>query len=142
MKSTPLPRRGAFSMKFRIHIAVVMVLALLINSVCLCAGGGPKCAATSCSAHEHHSTCPAHERHNRSRGNHECCQNAACSNPSEIGADRDSVAANHFPATAPVVVRAPILDLAEAATILLPTTEAHSPPVAVPVFLAIRSLLL
>jgi hypothetical protein len=124
-------------MKGRIQISIIAILALLMNSVCLCAAAGPKCAAASCTAHEHSDTCPAHQRHQNSPGGHECCQTVACSKPTEIRADT-----NHLPGPPLIIVRAPILDLPNLAGRLLPLREAHSPPSVVPVFLAIRTLLL
>jgi hypothetical protein len=115
---------------------------LLINSVCLCATAVPSCTASSCAAHESHGGCPAHSQHRDSRGGHQCCQSAACDGPTEIGADTGSLAGNHVPAPLSAVVGATIFDLGDAQQRLIATREAHSPPSAVPVFLAIRSLLL
>jgi hypothetical protein len=129
-------------MKRRIQIAIIAILALLINSVCVCAAVGPNCRVASCAAHEHHDTCPAHQRHQNSRSGHDCCQTSACSNPTEIRADTASHTSNHLPGPPITIVRAPILDLANLAARLLPLREAHSPPSAVPVFLTIRTLLL
>jgi hypothetical protein len=130
------------SMRQHIYIILAAALALLINSVCLCAAATPGCTAASCAAHEHSGTCPAHRSHGESRGSHKCCQTAACSSQTEISADTDSAAASHLPLTSSVVIRVPIFHLAENATRLSRIVAAHSPPVAVPVFLAIRTLLL
>ena len=135
-------RPDAISMRRRINITIVAVLALLVNSVCLCAGAAPICSAASCAAHERDGTCPSHRGHHESPGSHECCQTAACSNPTEIGTNTDSLAGNHLPAPPFSIVRVPIFDLGAAQLRLVATTEAHSPPPAVPVFLAIHALLL
>jgi hypothetical protein len=129
-------------MRRQFNIAIVAVLALLVNSVCLCAGAVPNCSAASCAAHERDGTCPSHRGHQESPGNHECCQTAACRNPTEIRANTDSLAGNLVPAPLSAIVRTPIFDVGAAQLKLIATREAHSPPSAVPVFLAIHSLLL
>jgi hypothetical protein len=126
----------------RIYIAMIAMLALLINSVCLCAAVVPSCAAASCAAHAHQRACPEHQHHQDSPGGHECCHMAACGGPTAIRNATDFHAGNHLAAPLLTIVRAPILDAADMAARLLTTRQAHSPPPAVPVFLAIRSLLL
>ena len=126
----------------RIQISIVAVFALMINSVCFCVVAVPSCTEASCAAHERHDSCPAHQGHQDSGGRNECCQTTACSSPTEIGANTDSLQGNHLPATLFAIVRAPIFDLRDPLLRLVATREAHSPPSAVPVFLAIRSLLL
>jgi hypothetical protein len=126
----------------RVQTSLVAVFALMLNGVCLCAAAIPSCTAASCAAHERQGTCLAHQRHQDPRGSHECCQTPACSSPTEIGAGTDSHAGNRLQAPLFNIVRVPIFDLGDPALRLLATREAHSPPSAVPVFLAIRSLLL
>ena len=128
-------------MRQHIYILVIAALALMINSVCLCAAATPGCTPL-CAALEYNGTCPAHQRHQNSRGGQQCCQTAACSSPGEIRADTDSHAANYFRVSSSLAIRAPILDLATVAAGLVPLTEAHLPPLTVPVFLAIRTLVL
>ena len=125
----------------RIQISIVAILALIINSVCFCAAAEPSCPAASCAIHEHHGTCPAHQRHQDSHGGHGCCQTAACSSPTKIASDTDSLAENHLPAPGFAIVREPIFDPGDVA-LRLANREAHSPPSAVPVFLALHTLLL
>lgn len=129
-------------MRQHIYILVIAALALMINSVCLCAAATPGCTPALCAALEYNGTCPAHQRHQDSRGGHQCCQTAACSSPGEIRADTDSHAANYLRVSSSLAIRAPILDLATVAAGLVPLTEAHLPPLTVPVFLAIRTLVL
>src|ERR1700730_10696226 len=109
-------------MRPRIYILIVAALALLLNSVCLCAAATHDCTAASCAPHEHSGTCPAQQQRGESRGNHECCQTAACS-PVAIGADTDSLAAAHFPVMLPVIFRAPIIDLVSALARFGPITD-------------------
>jgi hypothetical protein len=134
--------QNAFPMTRRIQISIVAALALIINSVCLCVAAMPSCTASSCAAHERHGACPPHSQHRDSHGGHQCCQSAACGGPTEIGASTDSLGGNHVPAPLPAIIRAPIFDLGDAPLRLIAPREAHSPPSAVPVFLAFRSLLL
>ena len=122
-----------------IWISIVAALALMINGVCLCSPAVPGCTAASCPAHEHHGTCPAHGDDQDSCAGHVCCEAAAYGSSTKIASDPDSLGENRLPP--PVFARAPILDLSNAAVMLVAMREAHSPPV-VPVFLAIRSLLL
>jgi len=129
-------------MLFRIQIAIVAILALLINSVCLCAAATPNCSTASCAAHERQGTCPMHSHHQNSRGGHECCQEAACTSSAEVRSDSDSVGTNHPALQAIATIGAPMFDLIEGAARLVVTTSPHAPPGAVPLFLAIRSLLL
>jgi hypothetical protein len=65
-----------------------------------------------------------------------------CGSPTEIGANTDLLAGNHLPAPLCAIVRGPIFDLGDPPLRLIAPMEAHSPPLAVPVFLALRSLLL
>src|SRR5712691_9998977 len=127
-------------MKRRIQISIIAILALLVNGLCTCAAtAAPGCSAPSCAAHENRGTCPAHQRHQGS--GHGCCQTAPCSSSTAISTDTNSHAANHLAPPA-LAIGPPLRDLGEVAARLSPITAAHSPPFAVPVFLAIRTLLL
>ena len=129
-------------MLFRLQISIVLILAFLVNSACACAAAKPDCSMASCAAHERHGACPMHGHHQNSRGGHECCQEAACSGPAEVSSDSDSVGASHFVLQFPATIGALIVDHVEGAARLAVMTTQHSPPSAVPLFLAIRSLLL
>lgn len=129
-------------MKRRVHIAIVAVLALMINSVCLCAAAVPECTAAARGVREHHGTCPAHQQPQNSRAGHDCCQTAACNSATVVGAETDAHAINHLSAPPPTIFRTPVFDLAVVASRFHPTWEVHSRPPGVPIFLAIRTLLL
>src|SRR6266849_8877398 len=129
-------------MKRRTQISIIAILALLVNGLCTCAGAAaPNCSAPSCAAHENHGACPAHQRHHESSSGHGCCQTAACSSSTAISTDTYSHAANH-PAPPALAIGMLLRDLGVATARLAPITAAHSPPFAVPVFLALLTLLL
>src|SRR5713226_3775232 len=129
-------------MKRRIQIPIIAILALLVNGFCTCAAAAaPNCSAPSCAAHENHGACPAHQRHHESSSGHGCCQTAACSSSTAISTDTDSHAANH-PAPPAFAVGTLLRNLGVATAGLAQMTAAPSPPFAVPVFLALRILLL
>src|ERR1700737_3297636 len=114
----------------RTQISIIAIIALLINSVCLCAAA-PVCSERSCATHEHHGTCPAHQRNDESTSGHDCCQTAACSSSIAIKTDTDSHAAN--PAPPPLAIGMLLRDLDDGPARLAPITAAPSPPFALPV---------
>ena len=126
----------------RTQISIVGILALLLNSVCFCAAALPSSTSTSSAAHEQHGTSPAHQPHQDPRGDDDCCQSAACSSPTKLGADTASLIGHPLSAPLFVIVRASILDLADMGAKLARHGKAHSPPSAVPFYLAIHALLL
>jgi hypothetical protein len=130
----------AIPMRRRSKISIAAIIALLINSVCLCAAT-PVCSAPSCAAHEQDGNCPAHQGRHESSMGHACCQTAACKSSTANSTDADSYAANH---TAPpvLVIGSLFHNLAEAVARLDPLAASHSPPSVVPIFLVIRALLL
>jgi len=127
-------------MLFRLQISIGLILAFLVNSACACAAAKPDCSMALFAAHERQGTCPMHGHHQNSRGGHECCQEVACSSPAEVSSD--SAGASHCFIQFPATIGALIFDHVEGAARLVVMTTQHSPPSAVPLFLAIRSLLL
>ena len=125
-----------------IQISIVAVFALMISSVCLCATALPSCEAASCASDEQHGSCPAHQQDQDSCSDHECCQPAACSSATNLAFDSQSLVGNHPSPPLLAIVRAALFDLSSPGLRSIVMSAAHSPPSSVPVFLALRSLLL
>jgi hypothetical protein len=124
----------------RIPISIIAIIALVMNSVCLCAAASV-CSGRSCATHAYHGTCPAYQRNDEAAPGDDCCQTAACGSSVAIKTDTDSEAANHL--DPPPVVSGRLLgDFDEGHVRLALITAVPSLSFALPVFLLIHALLL
>src|SRR5215472_8929059 len=119
------------------QLAILVTAAILLHSVCFCMAAVPTRPAASCESHRRQGGCPAHQ-HPHSRGDHACCQVGTCNSPSQVRAE-----ASDGPSQLDSITfgaRVPVAGIRRAAASSALIAKEHSPPSAVPVFLATKTL--
>jgi len=127
--------------KRRSHIALVAILALAIHSLGFCAGAATSCTGSVCAAHQQDGSCPMHPHHSGQESKHLCCFSPICLNGVELTPGKDA-SMTYVSMLLPVVFSLPSMDLAQSPARLAALTRVHAPPLHVPIFLSIRTLLI
>src|SRR5262245_8011964 len=123
-----------------VQMAILVTLAILLNNVCICMAAVPACPAASRETQPRHRDYPAHQQHQRSRGEHACCQVGARSSPSQIRAEGSNRPSRFDSIT--IAVRVPVTGIRLVAARSALRSKEHSPPSAVSVFIATNTLLI
>jgi hypothetical protein len=127
--------------KRRSHIALVAIFALAIHSLGLCSGTGAACSSSVCAGHHQDCSCPQHPHRSEHESRHLCCVSTICWRGAELAAGKDSSVSDVL-MLAPVVFTLPSIDLAQSLARSAALAWVHAPPLQVPIFLSIRTLLI
>ena len=128
-------------MKRSSHIALVAIFALAIHSLGFCAGAPTGCTSSVCAAHQQDGSCPRHPHHSGNESRHQCCISPICLNGIELTSGKDA-SMTYVSMLLPVVFSLSSVDLAKSPARLAALAWVHAPPLHVPIFLLIRTLLI
>ena len=126
-------------MKRSSHIALVAIFVLAIHSLGFCAGAAAGCTTSVCAAHQQEGSCPRHPHHSGNESRHQCCTSPICLNGVELTAGKDA-SMTYFSMLLPVVFNLPSVTKSPARLAAL--AWVHAPPLNVPLFTSIRTLLI
>jgi hypothetical protein len=123
------------------HIALVAIFALAIQSLGFCAGAAAGCTTSVCAAHQQDGSCPRHPHDSEQESRHLCCVYPICLNGAELTAGKDA-SMSYVSMLLPVVFSLRSVDLAKLPGRLAALAWVHAPPLHVPIFLSMRTLLI